>query len=356
MPAECELIIASGKVCSVLAMGRCEQCERAYCRSHRISDRCSDCPPPQPPPSWHDQFEPTEYAEDVTADEEARARDVLVTVAVRVSHVSISEIRRRIDLGPRWPKLLSSGYYNQEPTPASEISKDKYAWSIICELVQFGLFTTHNLDVDRTILQNGFDSPTRREFEELGIYLKRGQVYFNLSGMASQGFLEGMLDALRSRRPSKSFIEAYRTFNAPILQAKQALAVLPSADYSALVRYIRSGAVLEPDEWSLKNGLRLEPVTWEILAKALAEAGIPFGPGGVTRKVRSWRGRERSNSFKGWVLATVRQETSRGIYDQVTRLLVPGGVVLDKDGAPEALAGKPHPTQIRDLVRLHLGN
>lgn len=213
------------------------------------------------------------------AKEEARARDVLVTVLVRIRNVSIGEVRRHLDLGPRWPKLLTGGYYNHEPAPQDEVSKDVYAWSIIRELVKSGVFWVDMGAKDQAIWQSDFDSPVRRKFEDYGIQIAKGPSTVSPSGTVYGGSLEEATETLRARRPSRFFVDAYRAYWAPIRQAQDALATLTAADYSALSQYIRSGAALEPDVWSLK---------WR--APRTGHLGSASkGPRGGRSAVRSWR-------------------------------------------------------------------
>ncbi len=81
--------------------------------------------------------------------------------------------------------------------------------------MQGGLFTTHDEKIDHAILSSEIDSPAFQKYHELGIEVDQGPLVedrFAPYGLRHDlKYDEELISTLKARRPSKMFVEAYRT-------------------------------------------------------------------------------------------------------------------------------------------------
>ncbi|MGH3766472.1 MAG: hypothetical protein ACRDTX_15210 [Pseudonocardiaceae bacterium] len=145
---------------------------------------------------------------------------------------------------------LPDGRYNKEPVTESEIEKDRFTWAIIREGVQVGLFSTNDEEVDRVISSSEIDSPIFQKYHEVGIQVDSGPLIEDRSAPYGLGqdpeYRKEMVRTLKTRRPSRVFVEAYHTYYQPRDDAERLLETLPAADYDTLVSYIQGGAEQDP--------------------------------------------------------------------------------------------------------------
>jgi hypothetical protein len=299
-------------------------------------------------PPWGDRFASVEYTDDSLQVEEKQVSELLVMAANRVQALaSIRNVRHALELGERRAKVDRRGNVIREPEPDHEVRKNRFAWAVIQELVLCGRFSTSGWtdggeSEDGQIWECTFDSDTRIRYEETGI---------SVVPVADSRAHRELLAALRSRRPSKKLIQAWCEYIGPLRKAETELASLRPASQADLVRYLRSGAAEKPDDWSRRNGVRLEPVPWPILAAALIEAGIRPQRGLIYRSVPGLFGRRRDMPVYGWDL----EWRDRGIGETpfLVSFLARDGTVLDHWGSAEEHPGKAPPSRFRDLAQRH---
>lgn len=338
MAAECEFVLRSGDACSVPAFGRCFTCERAFCRSHGKGGECLGClakhPVQKQPVQWANRFEPVEYFEGLSSDEENRVAHLLIMAVNRITIHTIS-------LGAICIQLELDG-------SLGDVHRARLAWAVLQELVLVGWYTSDDETQDRLVWESPYESAVREQYENFGIHKFTIPSTFSPQGLAYEDsrFFSGLMTVLRSRRPSKNLVEAWQQFLAPVQRAEKDFAALPVAGHDDLVRYLRTGAHLEPDDWSRSNGVRLQAVPWPALAKALLEAGISPSRRSIRREVTGIFGRPRFIYLDGWTLPVAGSPT--------TRSLAIDGTLMDRYGVIEKNPGKASPSSFSYFARTHV--
>jgi hypothetical protein len=351
--AECEFVLPNGKVCAIDAEGRCDECGDAFCRSHgstrvrhlRTALLVSECRRCLSKPFWGERF-PATHRDPAGTAAELRAVNLLVTLERRFSPSrlpSINGARNLLDLGLR---KVQVGYSMRDDGSPEEEAKSMLAWLLMAELVRFGALTTKNDDSDRELWEGRLQAPVRARYEDRGIVMTGTPLSIHDPMPAvKQETHERMRAALAGYRPSAELVDAVTALDDLSQQADQALHELPPAQRSDVVDYVRSGAGLDPDEWSRSSGVLLRQIAWSELAGIFSAAG--FAPNSsVQRRVRGFLGRERTEIVQGWVISGA----AAGSHYHVSRLLTTQGEVVNGDGAVQNSAGA-EPSQIHAMVR-----
>jgi hypothetical protein len=136
---------------------------------------------------------------------------------------------------------------------------------------------------------------------------------------------------------------------AHLRELHEQLLALPAAGEAQLVEFLRERGRVNPAEWSLASGARIEPVPWDVAARALQRAGVPTyehsWTSWVKRNPRSnknpWDKVQKTFVRSGWIASGVRRQVTdseaRNVGEVTTGaryLLGIDGVLVDGTGDP----------------------
>ena len=340
MPADCEFEIREAVHCGVLAVGRCDHCQRAFCQSHGRNDKCLPHAEAAASQRWWDRIRNIERSDSPNVDLERRVSAKMVSLVNAKGDSAVPTIgwaRAGLGLGPQKPWIFQGDTYHHTPLPALELAADSLAWCAIKELFLIEYFFLLDTSYNDALWASTYQSAMQKEFSDFGLrkyrfgtWIPRGVRSFWDDWSSDGEDWQGFTRALGSRRPSAQLSNAFARYWAEVEKVSNLTASLRRAEHADLVRYIQGGWDVEPEAWSLREGVLLEAVTWQRLAKALLDAGVPFGTG-LTEETRGWLGR-RLVSYEGWTVETRRHDSTYTTADVPVRILRRSGEIMTQKG------------------------
>lgn len=333
MAAPCEFPRTDSNQCGVDAVGVCESCSKAFCRSHRTDDRrCVEHPvlPKKPHAPGEDLFA-ISYADDAHASDEAQAQILFHDFAKKFEKEGAISMQlpamfrgvMRIGSGPL--SLGSKSQVTGKHRPnCPEV--DGLQWALIQEGIRVDLFGPDNGTYAQYLeMPLGDHLAAHSEDKPFHFFTRKHRVPSHTFGgwENDTSYWNRLFKALRSRRPSRELTLAYSQYGKllkPWENGESRRRFLP-ATLSDLTEYVRSGARDDHESWFGARSQRLEPVTWARLARAMSDAQVPFHHLGILKEGRrNILGFKRHESIYGWYVESAR-------VSQHTRLMPDGSRV-----------------------------